>query len=112
MTNRLRLGNTLPRGAQGASKSSPLYRAAVFIHIDAVVWFGELHMKKVIVSLAAASIALVSVQAFAQASEAAPAAAASAPKKHHIKQLKTHGKKAHVSAEASAAGTNDKGTQN
>ena len=68
-------------------------------------------MKKVIVSLAAASIALVSVQAFAQASEAAPAAA-SAPKKHHIKQLKTHGKKAHVSAEASAAGTNDKGTQN
>ncbi|NKJ48734.1 hypothetical protein CIC12_18715 [Burkholderia sp. SG-MS1] len=70
-------------------------------------------MKKVIVSLAAASIALVSVQAFAQASDAAaPAAAASAPKKHHSKQLKTHGKRAPVSAAASAAGTNDKGTQN
>jgi len=71
-------------------------------------------MKKVIVSLAAASIALVSVQAFAQASDAAaaPAAAASAPKKHHIKKLQTHGKKAPVSAAASAAGTNDKGTPN
>ena len=69
-------------------------------------------MKKVIISLAAASIALVSAQAFAQASEAAPAEAASAPHKHHIKQLKTHGKKAAVSAAASAAGTNDKGTQN
>ncbi|MDH6149839.1 MULTISPECIES: hypothetical protein [Paraburkholderia] len=69
-------------------------------------------MKKVIVSLAAASIALVSVQAFAQASDAAAKEAASAPKKHHIKQLKTHGKKAHVSAAASAAGTNDKGAQN
>ncbi|WP_345812082.1 hypothetical protein AAGS40_14140 [Paraburkholderia sp. PREW-6R] len=68
-------------------------------------------MKKVIVSLAAASIALVSVQAFAQASDAAPAAA-SAPKKHHIKKLKTHGKRAPVAAAASAAGTNDKGTQN
>jgi hypothetical protein len=69
-------------------------------------------MKKVIISLAAASIALVSVQAFAQASDAAPAAAASAPKKHHIKKLKTHGKRAPVAAAASAAGTNDKGTQN
>jgi hypothetical protein len=70
-------------------------------------------MKKVIISLAAASIALVSVQAFAQASDAAaPAAAASAPKKHHSKKLKTHGKRAGVSAAASAAGTNDKGTQN
>ncbi|MFM0722662.1 hypothetical protein PQQ53_03065 [Paraburkholderia strydomiana] len=70
-------------------------------------------MKKVIVSLAAASIALVSVQAFAQASDAAaPAAATSAPKKHHSKQLKTHGKRAPVSAAASAAGTNDKGTPN
>jgi hypothetical protein len=71
-------------------------------------------MKKVIVSLAAASIALVSVQAFAQASDAAApaAAAASAPKKHHVKQLKTHGKRAPVSSAASAAGTNDKGTQN
>ncbi|CAD6538710.1 hypothetical protein [Paraburkholderia metrosideri] len=69
-------------------------------------------MKKVIISLAAASIALVSVQAFAQASDAAPAAAASAPAKHHSKKLKTHGKRAGVSAAASAAGTNDKGTQN
>jgi hypothetical protein len=68
-------------------------------------------MKKVIVSLAAASIALVSVQAFAQASDAAAPAAAAAPKKHH-KQLKTHGKRAPVAAAASAAGTNDKGTQN
>ena len=69
-------------------------------------------MKKVIISLAAASIALVSVQAFAQASDAAaPAAAASAPK-HHSKTLKTHGKRAPVAAAASAAGTNDKGTQN
>jgi hypothetical protein len=69
-------------------------------------------MKKVIVSLAAASIALISVQAFAQASDAAaPAAAASAPK-HHVKKLKTHGKRAPVAAAASAAGTNDKGTQN
>jgi hypothetical protein len=66
-------------------------------------------MKKVIISLAAASIALVSVQAFAQASDAA---AASAPKKHHVKKLKTHGKRAPVAAAASAAGTNDKGTQN
>jgi hypothetical protein len=70
-------------------------------------------MKKVIISLAAAAIGLVSVQAFAQASDAAaPAAAASAPKKHHIKKLKTHGKGASVSSAASAAGTNDKGTQN
>jgi hypothetical protein len=69
-------------------------------------------MKKVIISLAAASITLVSVQAFAQASDAAaPEAAASAPK-HHIKKLKTHGKRAPVAAAASAAGTNDKGTQN
>ncbi|HEX7934642.1 MAG TPA: hypothetical protein VF573_16400 [Paraburkholderia sp.] len=70
-------------------------------------------MKKVIVSLAAASFALVSAQAFAQASDTtAPAAAASAPKKHHIKKLKTHGKRAGVSSAASAAGTNDKGTTN
>ncbi|HZZ13288.1 MAG TPA: hypothetical protein VFE79_21590 [Paraburkholderia sp.] len=68
-------------------------------------------MKKVIASLAAASIALVSVQAFAQASDAAMAAPASATK-HHSKTLKTHGKKAPVSAAASAAGTNDKGTPN
>jgi hypothetical protein len=68
-------------------------------------------MKKVIVSLAAASIALVSVQAFAQASDAAAPAATATPKKHH-KQLKTHGKRAPVAAAASAAGTNDKGTQN
>ncbi|MEZ0605164.1 hypothetical protein ACAX43_23810 [Paraburkholderia sp. IW21] len=70
-------------------------------------------MKKLIVSLAAASFALVSVQAFAQASDAAaPAAAASTPKKHHIKKLKTHGKRAPVSSAASASGTNDKGTTN
>jgi hypothetical protein len=70
-------------------------------------------MKKVIASLATAALALVSVQAFAQASDAAaPAAASTAkPAKHH-KKLKTHGKRAAVSEAASAAGTNDKGTQN
>jgi hypothetical protein len=69
-------------------------------------------MKKVIISLAAASIALVSVQAFAQASDAAAPAAAASATKHHSKTLKTHGKRAPVAAAASAAGTNDKGTQN
>ncbi|WP_144143611.1 hypothetical protein [Paraburkholderia sp. BCC1884] len=68
-------------------------------------------MKKFIVSLAAASIALVSVQAFAQASDAAAPAAAATTKKSH-KKLKTHGKRAPVSSAASAAGTNDKGTPN
>jgi hypothetical protein len=67
-------------------------------------------MKKIIASLVTASLALVSVQAFAQASDAAPAAASAAKPKH--KQLKTHGKRAGVSSAASAAGTNDKGTQN
>lgn len=68
-------------------------------------------MKKIIASLATVAIALVSVQAFAQASDAAaPAAAASTPtpKKHH-KQLKHHGKRAKVQEAASAAGTADKG---
>ncbi|CAG4906378.1 hypothetical protein [Paraburkholderia saeva] len=63
-------------------------------------------MKKIIASLVAASFALVSFQAFAQ-DASAPAAASAAKPKH--KQLKTHGKKAHVSEAASAAGTNDKG---
>ncbi|MGH8777908.1 hypothetical protein [Paraburkholderia sp.] len=69
-------------------------------------------MKKIIASLATVAIALVSVQAFAQASDtAAPAAAASMPKKHHkIKTLKHHGKRAKVQEAASAAGTADKGT--
>jgi hypothetical protein len=72
-------------------------------------------MKKIIASLVTASVALISVQAFAQdaASGAAPAAA-SAPakaKKQH-KQLKQHGKRAHVEQAASAAGTADKGQQN
>ncbi|WP_133649522.1 hypothetical protein [Paraburkholderia flava] len=66
-------------------------------------------MKKIIASLATVAFALVSVQAFAQASDAAaPAAAASTPKKHH-KQLKHHGKRAKVQDAASAAGTADKG---
>ncbi len=71
-------------------------------------------MKKVIASLATVAVALVSVQAYAQSSDAAaaPTAASSAKKKHHIKQLKTHGKHAGTSAAASAAGTNDKGTAN
>jgi hypothetical protein len=68
-------------------------------------------MKKIIVSLVTAAFALVSVQAFAQASGAAPAPA-SATKKHTHKQLKTHGKRANVSTAASAAGTNDKGQPN
>ncbi|MEI5998828.1 hypothetical protein H3V53_16915 [Paraburkholderia bengalensis] len=67
-------------------------------------------MKKIIASLVTASLALVSVQAFAQASDAA--AASAAKPKHTHKQLKTHGKRAGVSSAASAAGTNDKGTQN
>ncbi|RFU43737.1 hypothetical protein [Paraburkholderia sp. DHOC27] len=67
-------------------------------------------MKKVTASLTIAALALVSAQAFAQASAAdAPAAVSST--KHH-KQLKTHGKRANVSAAASAAGTNDKGSPN
>ena len=68
-------------------------------------------MKKIIASLVTASLALVSVQAFAQASDAAPAESAAKPKHAH-KQLKTHGKRAGVASAASAAGTNDKGTQN
>jgi len=71
-------------------------------------------MKKILASLIAASVALISAQAFAQdasAPAATTATAASAPekaKKHH-KQLKHHGKRAHVQEAASAAGTNDKG---
>jgi hypothetical protein len=68
-------------------------------------------MKKIIASLVTASLALVSVQAFAQASDAAAPAAMAKPKHTH-KQLKTHGKRAGVSTAASAAGTNDKGAQN
>lgn len=106
-------GNTLPREAVRRLQRSLLHRAVISFTLTQSLRFGEQHMKKVIVSLAAASIALVSVQAFAQASDAAaPAAAASAPKKHHVKKLKTHGKRAPVAAAASAAGTNDKGTQN
>jgi hypothetical protein len=67
-------------------------------------------MKKVIISLATVALALGSVQVFAQASDAAAPAAASTTKHH--KKLKTHGKRAGVSAAASAAGTNDKGSPN
>ncbi|WJF90517.1 hypothetical protein QS306_02200 [Paraburkholderia bonniea] len=68
-------------------------------------------MQKIIASLITTIVALGSIQAFAQASDAAaPAAAASAAKpKHSHKHLKTHGKRASVSEAASAAGTNDKG---
>ncbi|WP_118181988.1 hypothetical protein [Paraburkholderia phosphatilytica] len=71
-------------------------------------------MKKIIASLVTAAVALVSVQAFAQSSDAAAAAPASATKKaHHThKKLKTHGKRAGVSSAASAAGTSDNGSQN
>jgi hypothetical protein len=68
-------------------------------------------MQKVIVSLATVVFALVSVQAFAQASDAAAPASAAKPAKQHRK-LKTHGKRANVSEAASAAGTNDKGSPN
>ena len=77
-------------------------------------------MKKILASLIAASVALISAQAFAQeasgAAAAAPAApaAASAPakaKKQH-KKLKHHGKRAPVQEAASAAGTSAKGTAN
>jgi hypothetical protein len=112
MTNGLHLGNTLPRGVEEAPQALSALPCSYFIHIESVVRFGEKHMKKVLISLAAASIALVSVQAFAQASDAAAPAAAAPAKHHHSKKLKTHGKRAGVSAAASAAGTNDKGTQN
>ncbi|MFC0402695.1 hypothetical protein [Paraburkholderia rhizosphaerae] len=69
-------------------------------------------MKKIIASLVTAAVAMVSVQAFAQASDAAPAAASAAKPRHAHKQLKTHGKRANVSTAASAAGTNDKGQPN
>ncbi|HKT97122.1 MAG TPA: hypothetical protein VJS30_11365 [Paraburkholderia sp.] len=79
-------------------------------------------MKKILASLIAASVALISAQAFAQeasgAAAAAPAApAASAPakvtkaKKQH-KKLKHHGKRAPVQEAASAAGTSGKGAAN
>jgi Spy/CpxP family protein refolding chaperone len=50
------------------------------------------------------------VSAFAQAADTAMAASAPAKKKH--KQLKYHGKNASRAIAASAAGTNDTGTQN
>jgi hypothetical protein len=77
------------------------------------VSFGNSTMKKILAPLVTASIALISVQAFAQASEATPAAAAAPAKveKAH-KQLKHHGKRAAVEEAASAAGTADKGQQN
>ncbi|SDD21203.1 hypothetical protein [Paraburkholderia lycopersici] len=74
-------------------------------------------MKKILASLIAASVALISAHAFAQDASAPAAtapAAASAPakaKKHH-KELKHHGKRAAVSEGASAAGTADKGQAN
>ncbi|MDR3098674.1 MAG: hypothetical protein LBV73_16575 [Paraburkholderia sp.] len=73
-------------------------------------------MKKILASLIAASVALISAQAFAQEASgaAAVAQAASAPvkaKKQH-KKLKHHGKRAPVEEAASAAGTNAKGATN
>lgn len=73
-------------------------------------------MKKIIASLIAASVALISAQAFAQdasgAAATAPAAASAPAKAKKHKTLKHHGKRAAVSDSASAAGTSDKGTQN
>lgn len=70
-------------------------------------------MKNIIASLIAASVALVSVQAFAQDTAASPAAAASPTKaKKPHRKLKHHGKRAKVEEGASAGGTADKGMQN
>ncbi|WP_322016103.1 hypothetical protein [Paraburkholderia sp. J12] len=69
-------------------------------------------MKKILASLVTASVALISVQAFAQDASAPAAASAPAKAKKHHKQLKQHGKRAPVSQAASAAGTADKGQQN
>ncbi|MCW0134252.1 hypothetical protein OIV41_32885, partial [Burkholderia pseudomallei] len=77
-------------------------------------------MKKTLASIMTAAFALASVSAFAQASAPAaeaPAAASAPMKKDHTKpkhQLKQHGsaKGKAKAAAASAAGTDDKGTQN
>ena len=73
-------------------------------------------MKNILASLIAASVALISAQAFAQDASApaatAPAASAPAKAKKHHKELKQHGKRAAVSESASAAGTADKGQAN
>jgi hypothetical protein len=70
-------------------------------------------MKNVVASLIAASVALVSVHAFAQDTAASPAAAtAPAKAKKQHRKLKHHGKRAQVEEGASAAGTADKGSQN
>lgn len=75
-------------------------------------------MKKTLASIMTAAFALASVSAFAQASAPAAPAAASAPVKHDKSkpkhQLKMHGSKKGQAREAaaSAACTNDKGTQN
>ncbi|MDR6501660.1 hypothetical protein J2785_004837 [Burkholderia ambifaria] len=79
-------------------------------------------MKKTLASIMTAAFALASVSAFAQETASAPVGDAMAPasapmKKDHSKpkhQLKTHGsaKGKAKAAAASAAGTNDKGTQN
>jgi hypothetical protein len=82
------------------------YRSYLFVR------FGEQQMKKILASLVTASIALISVQAFAQDASAPAAASAPAKAKKHHKQLKQHGKRAPVSQAASSAGTNDKGQQN
>src|SRR5262249_28783530 len=108
------LRDTPPRSSAGRALPPWLSRCAaplLLISSQAVQVWGS-SMKKIIASLVTAAVALVSVQAFAQASDAAPAAASTAKPKHPHKQLKTHGKRANVSSAASAAGTNDKGQPN
>lgn len=82
------------------------YRSYLFVR------FGEQQMKKILASLVTASVALISVHAFAQDASAPVAASAPAKAKKHHKQLKQHGKRAPVEQAASAAGTNDKGQPN
>jgi hypothetical protein len=114
------LRNTASREtpAQIGQRTVSAYQASSIHNVPVIfVRFGEQQMKKILASLVAASVALISVQAMAQEASGAEAAApaASAPaktkaKKQH-KKLKHHGKRAPVQEGASAAGTNDTGTQ-
>lgn len=115
----LTLRNTASRetAAQIGQRTFSSFHANSIYNVPVVfVRFGEQQMNKILASLIAASVALISVQAMAQdasgAAATAPAASAPAKAKKSHKKLKHHGKRAAVSDAASAAGTNDKGTQN
>src|SRR5262245_14487135 len=78
------LRDTPPRSSAGRVLPLWLCRCAaplILISIHVVQVWGS-SMKKIIASLVTAAVALVSVQAFAQASDAAPAAASAAKPKH------------------------------